>query len=144
VRVSHGLQIVIGDDDGPTRAAVREALERDGCEVVAEAGSAVAVVRATVDLRPDVTLLDVRLPGGGISAARRIAGELDGVAVVMLTDSQRDEHLIEALRAGASGYLLKDMDPAGLAQRLHRILAGEIILPRSLRRGIAEEFSAGA
>jgi DNA-binding NarL/FixJ family response regulator len=142
MRVSSGLRVVIGDDDVPTRAAVRKALERDGCEVVAEADSAIAAVRATLALRPDITLLEVHLPGGGISAARRIAGELAGVSVVMLTDSLRDEHLIEALRVGASGYLLKDMDLTDLAERLHRILAGEIILPRSLRRGVAEQLTA--
>jgi DNA-binding NarL/FixJ family response regulator len=144
VRVSHGLRVVIGDDDQPARAAVRAALERDGCAVLAEAASAVAAVRATRSLRPDVALLEVDLAGGGLSAARRIAREVDGVAVVMLTDSEREEHLVRALRAGASGYLLKGMDPADLSQRLHRIIAGEIILPRSLRRSVAEQLSTDA
>ena len=144
MRVSHGLRVVIGDPDAPARAAVREVLQHDGCEVVAEAASAAAAVRATLALRPDVAVLEVLLPGGGIPAATRISRQAPRTAVVMLTTSERDQDLVAALRAGAGGYLLKEMDPAGLAARLHRIVAGEVILPRSLRRGVAERLAVRA
>jgi DNA-binding NarL/FixJ family response regulator len=142
--MSNGLRVVIGEPDGPTRAAVRQALEHDGCEVLAEAGSAAAAVRATLALRPDVTLLELVLPGGGIPAVRQITRESDCTTVVVLTASASGEHVAAALRAGACGYLLKEMDPTGLATRLRRIVAGEVILPRALRREVAERLASRA
>jgi DNA-binding NarL/FixJ family response regulator len=139
--VNDALRVVLGDDDLPSRAAVGEALERHGCEVVAEAASAASAVRATRDLRPDVTLLDVGLPGGGLVAALRIIRELHDAAVVVLAGSLRDDDVVAAFRAGASAYLDKE-DLAELPQRLRRIVAGEAIFPRSLTGRIARELPA--
>ncbi len=134
------VRVVVADDHAPTREVVREALEADGCSVVAEAGTASAAVAAAHEHRPDVCLLDIRMPGGGLLAAADIALALPGTAVVMLTASRDDEDLFAALRAGASGYLVKDMDPASIAPALRGVLAGEAALPRWLVRRVLEEF----
>ena len=138
--VSSPLRVVIADDHAPTRAGVRQALEADGCEVVAEVSDAPKAVAAALEHRPDVCVLDIHMPGGGIAAAQQITTRVPGTAVVMLTASRDDEDLFEALRAGAGGYLLKDMDPDRLAVALRGVLAGEAALPRSLAMKVMAEF----
>ena len=132
--------IVIADDHVPTRTGVRAALERAGFAVVAEAGSAAAAIRDAEEHRPDVCLLDVHMPGGGIRAAAVIADRLPETAVVMLTVSRDDDDLFDALRAGAAGYLLKDIDPERLPHALEGVLRGEAALPRSLAARVIDEF----
>ena len=139
--VSGPLRVVIADDHAPTRAGVRQALEADGCEVVAEVSNAPKAVAAALEHRPDVCVLDIHMPGGGIAAAQQITTRVPGTAVVMLTASRDDEDLFEALRAGAGGYLLKDMDPDRLAAALRGVLAGEAALPRSLAMKVMAEFA---
>ena len=134
------LRVVMADDHVPTRQAVREALEQQGCEVLADVGTAEAAVAAAVQHRPDVCLLDIHMPGSGIVAAADITRALPDTAVVMLTASADDEDLFAALRAGASGYLAKGMDPARLGAALRSVLAGESVLPRWLVRKVVEEF----
>ena len=134
------LRVVIADDHVPTRLSVREALEQQSCEVLADVGTAEAAVAAATEHRPDVCLLDIHMPGGGIVAAADITQTLPGTAVVMLTASADDEDLFAALRAGASGYLAKGMDPARLGSALRSVLAGESVLPRWLVRKVAQEF----
>jgi DNA-binding NarL/FixJ family response regulator len=134
------LRVVVADDHVPTRAGVRDALERDGFLVVAEAAHAEAAVAAAVRERPDVCLLDIHMPGGGITAAARISEQLPGTAVVMLTVSRDDGDLFAALKAGAAGYLLKDMDPDRLPAALLGVLSGEAALPRTLMARVLEEF----
>ena len=90
---------------------MREALEGGGCVVVADVGSASAALDAAREHEPDVCLLDINMPGSGLLAAADITQALPGTAVVMLTASRDDEDLFAALRAGAAGYLVKDMDP---------------------------------
>jgi two-component system, NarL family, nitrate/nitrite response regulator NarL len=140
--VSQPLTVLIADDHAPTRAGVRGALEDGGFTVVAEAARADAAVESAIRERPDVCVLDVNMPGSGIAAAARIADELPGTAVVMLTVSRDDEDLFAALRAGALGYLLKDMDPGRLAAALRGVLSGEAALPRTLVARVVEEFRA--
>jgi DNA-binding NarL/FixJ family response regulator len=136
-----GISVVIADDHPPTRAGVRQALERAGFEVCSESGDAVTAVAAARKHEPDVCILDVHMPGGGgIEAARQINSSLPGTALVMLTVSDDDEDLFAALRAGASGYLLKDMDPERLPRALEGILEGEAAVPRSLVARIVEEY----
>jgi len=134
------LTVLVADDHAPTRAGVRDALGDDGFTVVAEAAGADAAVELALRERPDVCLLDVHMPGGGIAAAARITENLPESAVVMLTVSRDDEHLFAALRAGAAGYLLKDMDPARLAPALRGVVAGEAAVPRTLVARVVEEF----
>jgi two-component system nitrate/nitrite response regulator NarL len=140
VVVTEPLRVVIADDHLPTRQSVREALERQLCEVLADVGTAEAAVAAAVQHRPDVCLLDIHMPGGGIVAAADITRALPGTAVVMLTASEDDGDLFAALRAGASGYLAKGMDPDRIGPALRSVLAGEAVLPRWLVRQVAEAF----
>jgi DNA-binding NarL/FixJ family response regulator len=119
------------------------ALERDGIEVCAELANAPDAVEAALREHPDVCLLDVRMPGGGTSAAAGITFKLPGTVVLMLTVSRDEEDLFESLRQGASGYLLKDMNPAGLPRAIRAAFAGEGALPGSFVARLIEEFREG-
>jgi DNA-binding NarL/FixJ family response regulator len=133
--------VLIADDHPPTRADLRQILEEDGRFTVQwEAGDAAAAVSAAIDGRPQVCLLDVRMPGGGVAAAWEISARLPETKIVMLTVSRDDTDLFAALRAGASGYLLKDIDPARLADALESVLNGESALPGSLVARLVSEF----
>jgi DNA-binding NarL/FixJ family response regulator len=140
--VSAPLSVVIADDHPPTRAGVRAALDGRGFSVVAEVARADAAVEAAIRERPDVCVLDIHMPGSGISAAARITELLPETAVVMLTVSRDDEDLFAALRAGASGYLLKDMDSDRLPAALKGVLSGEAAVPRTLVARVVAEFRA--
>ena len=133
-------RVVVADDHPPTRAGVRLSLEEAGFEVCAEAANAAAAFDACVDHSPDVALLDIHMPGNGIAAAARITAARPDTAVVMLTVSRDDADLFEALRAGARGYLLKDIDPARLGPALQGVLDGEAALPRNLVTRLMDEF----
>jgi DNA-binding NarL/FixJ family response regulator len=109
---------------------------------VAEAATAADAIAAARQHRPDVCLLDINMPGSGIAAAAEITHTVPDTAVVMLTASRDDEDLFAALRAGASGYLLKDMDPARLGHALRGVLAGEAVLPRWLVLKVVEQLRA--
>jgi DNA-binding NarL/FixJ family response regulator len=136
------LRVVLADDHPPTRASVRRALEQQSCLVLAEAATAADAVAAVRAHEPDVCLLDIHMPGSGIAAAADITHTVPSTAVVMLTASRDDEDLFAALRAGASGYLLKDMDPDRLGSALRGVLAGESVLPRWLVHKVVEQFRA--
>jgi DNA-binding NarL/FixJ family response regulator len=138
--VSDKISVLVADDHPPTRAGVRAALERDGFVVCAEVADAQAAIEAARLERPAVCLLDIHMPGEGIRAAEVIGNELPDTAVVMLTVSRSDADLFDALRAGASGYLLKDIDPARLPLALRGVLDGEAALPRRLVSLLIEEF----
>jgi two-component system nitrate/nitrite response regulator NarL len=140
--MSGPMRVVIADDHAPTRAGVQQALELDGCVVVAAVPDATKAVSAALEHKPDVCVLDIHMPGGGIRAASEISSALPDTAVVMLTASRDDEDLFDALRAGASGYLLKDMDPDRLAVALRGVLAGEAALPRSLALKVIQQLQA--
>ena len=133
-------RIVIADDHPSARAGIKDSLEGHGFEIVAEAGDAAAAVAAALEHQPDVVLLDVFMPGGGIAAAATIHEHAPDVAIVMLTVAADDDHLFSALRAGASGYLLKDTDPARLPAALAGVLAGEAALPRAWVARVISEF----
>jgi len=130
----------VADDHPSLRASVRRALEEHGFEVCFEAANAADSVAAAERERPDVCVLDVQMPGNGIAAAAQIAARLPETAIVMLTVSDSDEDLFAALRAGAQGYLLKDMDPGRLPLALEGVLAGEAALPRALVARVLDEF----
>lgn len=134
------IRVLVADDHPPTRWGVRLALQNGGFEVCAEVADAAGAVEATRELTPDVCLLDIRMPGDGIKAAETICREFPDTAVVMLTVSRTDTDLFAALRVGASGYLLKDIDPARLPLALHGVLEGEAALPRRLVALLIEEF----
>jgi DNA-binding NarL/FixJ family response regulator len=133
-------RVLVADDHAPTRAGIRAALDGHGFTVCAETADADAAVQLARRERPDVCLLDVRMPGGGISAARTISRELPDTAIVMLTVSRDDADLFDALRAGAAGYLLKDIPAARLPGALESVLAGEAALPGLLVARLVAEF----
>jgi two-component system nitrate/nitrite response regulator NarL len=134
------IRVLVVDDHPPTREGIRIALARDGITVCAEAGDAASALEAAVREHPDICLLDTQIPGGGISATESIAREVPDTTVVMFTASTTDADLFDSLRAGADGYLLKDIDPSRLGVTLRAALRGEAALPRRLVGLLIEEF----
>ncbi|NHI05833.1 two-component system regulatory protein [Streptomyces sp. KO7888] len=144
--MSRVVRVALVDDQALMRAGFRALLDaEDGIEVVGEAADGeqgVALVRAQV---PDVVLVDVQMPVmSGIEATRRIAADPDlaAVRVVILTNYGLDEYVFEALRAGASGFLLKDTEPADLLQAIDVVAHGEALLSPSVTRTLIGEFVA--
>jgi len=144
--VSGLIRVALVDDQALMRAGFRALLDaEEGIEVVGEAADGqqgLALVRAHV---PDIALVDVQMPVmTGIEATRRIAADpdLSGVRVVMLTNYGLDEYVFEALRAGASGFLLKDTEPADLLQAIEVVARGEALLSPSVTRTLIGEFVA--
>ncbi len=119
---------------------IRGAVESGGFEVVAEVADAYAAIREVRQSRPDVALLDVRMPGGGLYAAEVISTGQPDVAVVMLTVSADEDDFFSALSGGASGYLLKGQDPAEIPRALARVLSGEAAVDGMLAKRLVQEF----
>jgi DNA-binding NarL/FixJ family response regulator len=141
VSVGVRTRVLIADDHAPTRGDLREVLEEDGrFEVCAEAADAPAAVEAAVRERPDLCLLDIRMPGRGVAAAWEISARMPETKVVMLTVSTEDVDLFAALRAGAAGYLLKGIDPARLPHALQDVVEGQSAIPRELVGRLIGEF----
>jgi DNA-binding NarL/FixJ family response regulator len=140
------VRVLLADDQTLVRAGFRVLLDRcDDIEVVGEAADGAEAVARALAHRPDVVLMDVRMPVvDGLEATRRIAGDarLAGVRVLMLTTFELDEYVFEALRAGASGFLLKDIDPDDLRQAVRVVAAGEALLSPSVTRRLIAEFAA--
>jgi DNA-binding NarL/FixJ family response regulator/class 3 adenylate cyclase len=138
-----GVRIVIVDDQALVRAGFRMILEaEEDIDVVGEAADGREAVAEVHRLRPDVVLMDVRMPEvDGIEATRRLLGG-DGVSakVVMLTTFDMDEYVYEALCAGASGFLLKDVPPEQLVAGIRAVASGDALLAPSVTRRVIEEF----
>jgi DNA-binding NarL/FixJ family response regulator len=134
------IEVLVADANQPARAGVRGALACPGFEVVGEAADADRCIALAEALEPDVCLVEVRLPGGGIRAARSIAAKLPGTAVVMLTASDAENDFFDSMRAGAAGYLLKGTDPERLPHALRGVVAGESAIPRKLLPRLLDEF----
>ncbi|GAB2945177.1 response regulator transcription factor [Nonomuraea fastidiosa] len=134
----------MADDQELVRAGFRAILDaQPGMEVVAEAADGVQAVEAARRWRPDVVLMDVRMPRmDGLEATRRLAGHgvADPVKVLMVTTFDLDEYVFEALRAGASGFLLKDVRRSGLVEAVRVVAAGEALLAPSVTRRLIGEF----
>ena len=140
------VRILIADDQALVRAGFRMILDaEDDLDVVGEASDGAEAVAMANDLEPDVVLMDIRMPElDGIEATRRIiaaAGERP-VRVLMLTTFDLDEYVYEALRAGASGFLLKDVPPEQLVAGIRVVAEGEALLAPSITRRLIEEFAA--
>jgi DNA-binding NarL/FixJ family response regulator/class 3 adenylate cyclase len=137
------MRVVIVDDQALVRAGFRMILEaEEDIEVVGEAADGREAVAEVNRLRPDVVLMDVRMPEvDGIEATRRLLGG-DGVTakVVMLTTFDMDEYVYEALRAGASGFLLKDVPPEQLVEGIRAVASGDALLAPAVTRRVIEEF----
>jgi DNA-binding NarL/FixJ family response regulator len=120
------IRVLIADGDTLIRDDLRRAIEKDGgLEVCAEAADAAGAVAAALRARPDVSVLDVGLPGGGVSATWEIGGRLPRTKIVMLAESANDGELFAALRAGAEGYLLKTADFGNVPAALYDVWAGD-------------------
>jgi DNA-binding NarL/FixJ family response regulator len=135
------IRVLVADDHRSARAAVKAILEEESDFVVcAEAGDAKGAIDAAVAERPDICLLDVDMPGSGIRAAAGISEALPETVVVMLTVSGEDSDLFDSLRAGATGYLLKDTDPDQFPSDLRRALEGEGTLSQALVGRVIGQF----
>jgi DNA-binding NarL/FixJ family response regulator len=139
------VRVLLADDQALIRAGFRLLLDGEpGIEVVGEAVDGERALELTTELKPDVVLMDIRMPiVDGIEATRRIAAaeELEGVRVLILTTFESDEYVFEALRAGASGFLLKDTEPAELVRAVHLIAAGEALLAPSVTRRLIADYT---
>jgi DNA-binding NarL/FixJ family response regulator len=140
------LRILVADDHRLFRQGLVSLMNtrRDLVQVIGEASSGREAVLLARQLKPDVVLMDIYMPGGnGLEAAHAIRHEQPGVAIVMLTSSELDEHLFEAVRLGAAGYLLKDLDASELFDLLDGVSRGEAAMTRAmaarLLKGIADK-----
>lgn len=140
------IRVVVADDQALVRAGFGVLVNSaDDLEVVAEASNGEEALRVVLETRPDVVLLDVRMPVmDGLEAARRISASSSGTAtrILMLTTFDLDEYVFEALRAGASGFLLKDTPPEELLSAIRVIAAGEALLAPSVTRRLIAEFAS--
>jgi DNA-binding NarL/FixJ family response regulator len=134
------LRVLIADDHAPTRDDVRRALDDGGMDVCAEAADAAHAVQLALETKPDICLLDIRMPGGGVAAAWEIAARLPTTKIVMLTVSDDDATLFAALRAGAVGYLTKDIDLRILPRELRDAAEGNAAIPRALVSRMVKQF----
>jgi DNA-binding NarL/FixJ family response regulator len=138
------IRVLIADDHEPTRDDIRRTLEGDPrFSVCGEAADAAAAVARAIEVCPDIVLLDIKMPGSGLTALWEIASRLPQTRIVMMTVSEDESDLFSALRAGAHGYLLKDMDPRRLPEALCDVHEGATAVPRRLVSVMMEEFRDG-
>src|SRR5690348_16922509 len=140
------IRVVLADDQVLVRAGFRALLDaQDDIEVVGEAGDGEQAVRLATELAPDVVLMDIRMPGtDGLAATRRISadGQLADVRVVILTTFELDEYVFEAIRSGASGFLVKDTEPEELLRAVRAVVDGDALLSPGVTRRLIAEFAA--
>jgi DNA-binding NarL/FixJ family response regulator len=137
------VRVLLVDDDHLMRAGLAAVLSSDETiEVVGEAPDGRAAVEHAIALRPDVVLMDVRMPGlDGIAATREVLAVLPDVKVVILTTFEQDDYIFGALSAGASGFLLKRTKPEELIAAIHTIAAGDSLLSPSVTRTVIERMA---
>ncbi|MDQ1510056.1 MAG: hypothetical protein QOG50_1900 [Actinomycetota bacterium] len=142
------IRVLLADDQALVRAGFRALLDaQDDIEVVAEAANGDEAMSLALEHRPDVVLMDIRMPGtDGLTATRRIAEDarLHDVRVVILTTFDLDEHVFEAIRLGANGFLVKDTEPAELLRAVRAVVDGDALLSPSVTRRLIEEFAIRA
>ena len=140
------IRVAIADDQGLVRAGLRVMLEaEDDIEVVAEAVNGLEAIQQVRETRPDVVLMDIRMPDlDGLEATKLIADDdaLENVRVLILTTFEIDEYVFEALRAGASGFLLKDVEPVDLLRAVRVVSDGASLLSPTVTRRLIDEFVA--
>jgi len=136
------MRLLIADDHALFRSSLRALLEARGHEVVGEAGSGQQVIELASQLAPDVVLMDLSMPGmGGIEATRQLVAAQPGARVVVLTGSDDDADLFQALEVGAQGYLLKNLEAKSFFSLLEGVLAGQPALTPELSRKILQALS---
>jgi DNA-binding NarL/FixJ family response regulator len=140
------IRVLLADDQTLVRAGFRGLLEHsDDIEVVGEAANGAEALAALRSSRPDIVLMDIRMPVmDGLEATRRIIADeqLSGIRVIVLTTFELDEYVFEALRAGASGFLLKDIEPAELRQAVRVVAGGDALLSPPVTRRLIRQFVA--
>jgi DNA-binding NarL/FixJ family response regulator len=136
------ISVLVADDQALVRAGFRAILEaQPDLEVVGEAANGAEAVTIGQELRPDVVLMDVRMPGvDGIEATRRLVRDGDGPRILMLTTFDLDEYVYDAMKAGASGFLLKDVPGDQLVGGVRTVAAGDALLAPALVRRLVEDF----
>ncbi len=139
------IRVLLADDQDLIRLGLRVLLDNeDDLDVVGDAADGLRAVQLAQRLRPDVILMDVRMPGiDGIEATGRIVAdpELGATRVIVLTTFELDEYVFDALRAGASGFLIKDTKPAELLRAVRLVAAGDALLSPSVTRRVVREFA---
>ncbi len=139
------IRVVLADDQALVRAGFRALLDaQDDIEVVGEASDGDDAVRLVRRLAPDVVLMDIRMPGtDGLAATRAIAGDerLSGARIIILTTFELDEYVFEAIRSGASGFLVKDTEPVELLRAVRAVADGDALLSPSVTRRLIGEFA---
>ena len=140
------IRVLLADDHPLLRAGVAQSLAESGkFEVVGQAGNAADAVRLAGELRPDIVLLDISMPGHGLTAAERIHAAAPEIAIVVLTVSEADDDILAALKAGAKGYVLKGVGSAALVDILESVANGDSYVSPSLAaRLLTEMRKAGA
>jgi DNA-binding NarL/FixJ family response regulator len=140
------IRVLVADDQALVRAGFVALLDaQDGIEVIGEADTGAVALTAARELQPDVVLMDIRMPEvDGLAATRAIATDpaLTAVRVVVLTTFELDEYVFEAMRAGASGFLVKHTEPAELVRAVRVVAGGEALLSPSVTRRLVSEFAA--
>lgn len=136
-------RVVVVDDQELVRTGFALILERGCVDVVGQAADGVEALEVSQAVRPDVVLMDVRMPRlDGIEATRRLVAQQPAVRVLALTTFDLDEYVYAAVRAGASGFLLKDVSPADLVHAVEAVARGEVMLAPVLTRRLLERFAA--
>ncbi|MFJ7630886.1 response regulator [Streptomyces sp. NPDC097595] len=140
------LRVVVADDQVLVRTGFRMILKADGIEVAAEAGNGIEAIEAVRRTRPDVVLMDIRMPElDGLEATRRIVtGAPEDPRVIILTTFDLDEYVYEALTAGASGFLLKDVTPELVTAAVRMVRAGDALLAPTITRRLVERHARPA
>jgi DNA-binding NarL/FixJ family response regulator len=142
------IRVVLADDQALVRAGFVSLLDaQDDIEVVGQADDGEEAIRLAAELSPDVVLMDIRMPGvDGLSATRRIVADerLADVRVVILTTFGLDEYVFDAIRSGASGFLVKDTEPEELVQAVRVVAGGEALLSPSVTKQLIAEFATRA
>ena len=139
------MRVLLIDDHALFRFGLRELLERRGIQVVAASGDSETGMRKVEETRPDVVLLDMRMPGqSGIEVLRRLRAAHPAMAIAMLTTSAEERDVIESLQSGAQGYLLKDMEPDALITALEGIVAGRTVVAPELAGVLARAVQGEA